>query len=345
MTEENLGASVHAHIQNTPVAEVLEALAQPTGKKSIPTPYIYDIGTVKLDSCEQQFVAATIGYRPDAGDVMPSGATLFSRIVSDPDYYVDRAERDLIGQNIIKFPRAAVVTELGPGDGHKTSLIFNQQVAPEEILLQVIDVSGDFLSATISPLQQRINFRHTPRTCEGDFFKAVHSFEKADMVLFLGTTISNFEPHIAEQLFAKIANDYLKPNGVLVLGQDGNQNIETLQYCYNDRRNHTAAFVMNGLRQIKRDLVPDLDLGGFRYHAFFDSEAQVMRMGIRCVKPATHNVGDEIIRFNIGEFIQVGQSRKYPAAAVRAMAQKAGFTPLQTASSPENVNIHFLKNG
>ncbi|HEY8191506.1 MAG TPA: L-histidine N(alpha)-methyltransferase, partial [Alphaproteobacteria bacterium] len=224
--------------------------------------------------------------------------------------------------------------------------IFAAQPARNMLRYQAIDVSGDFLAAAgAEVLRVAAGMKIPPLTCRGDFMSAAHGFDPADVVLFLGTTISNFEPEAAALLLARIAADYLKPGGLLVIGQDGNQDAESLSHCYDDRRHHTAAFVMNGLRQIRRDILTNIDLSQFRYRAQFDRESRMMRMGIESKADQAYDIDGQAVDFAAGEFIQVGQSRKYTGDEVREMAAAAGYAVVKSAASPEGVNLHFFRNG
>lgn len=348
MTASSLtgAASALAHVcsANPALASLLEGLTQPLGRKSIPTPFIYELETTSLDREERDFFENHVGYRFLEGDTMPSGAALFSRIVTDPDYYVDRAELSLLErEEAIPVRDGDTVTEFGPGDGHKTAHYLNRAPHARGVTYQAVDVSQDFLDMTGEKIRALPQLAQTPRLRCRDFFAQAHDLERANVILFLGTTISNFEPELAVKLLRHIRDACLKDNGVLMIGQDGNQDIGTLQNCYDDRRKHTAAFVMNGLRQLRRDAAPGLNLQGFRYKATFDQTIHVMRMGIESLAAQRVYVGGCPVDLAPGEFIQVGQSRKYPASAITAMAGKAGFVPETIVSSAENVNLHMLR--
>jgi len=324
---------------------IIFGLNRPFGEKTIPTAYIYSIGECALDAAEESFFRNDVGYREIENARLVSGASLFARIVADPDYYVDRAEIALIEKHGLPLAGKRIITELGPGDGHKTALILGRTVPGEDPVYQAIDVSRNFLDETIRKVARtRPRIAGASRTCCGDFFTAAHGFAPADMVLFLGTTISNFEKDKAHELLRTIARVFLKPGGLLVIGQDGNRDMETLQRCYDDGRKHTAAFVMNGLRQIRRDFLPDIELAGFRYRARFDEGRGAMMMGIESLRDQRVRIPGGEISFLRGEFIRAGQSRKYLAADIREMAESEGYTALCAATEPPGVNLHIFRN-
>lgn len=349
MTALASNGAVQTHARATPsfvhINPTLEGLMRPAGEKSIPTPFIYELERTKLAADERAYFEEDLGYAfLDEGDI-PSGATLFSRIVTDPDYYVDRAELDLLSREDAPIMGGdSIVTEFGPGDGHKTAFYLETSGA-RNVTYQAVDVSQDFLDMTADKLSQGSCLSCEPLLCCSDFFAAAAQLQPADVVLFLGTTISNFEPHVAVQLLRYIHECCLKENGVLLIGQDGNQDAATLQNCYDDRRKHTAAFVLNGLRELRRAAAPLLNLHNFGYKAQFDAASHVMRMGIESRTDQIVLVNGHSVPFERGEFIQVGQSRKYPAAAIASMAMEAGFACDGLISTREGVNLHSLRKG
>ncbi len=323
---------------------VLKTLSMPNGQKSIPTPYVYEIERRSLNSIERQFVTECVGYQDIDGKELPSGAEIFSSIESHPDYYVGSAEENLLSENsFVDLPDDSIITEFGPGDGQKSKLIFEGNGESSGLKYQAIDVSSDFLRMTSNKISSFSNLREAPVTLCDDFFVASHGFERANVGLFLGTTISNFNPEDGLTLLRHLRTSFMKERGVLYLGQDGNHNSETLEYCYDDRSKYTAMFVMNSLIQLRRDCAPDLDLNSFSYKAFFDNHEQVMRMGVLSERDQIINFHGEQIAFMDGEFIQVGQSRKYSADTIHDMAREVGYEVEGVISSPENVNIHKLR--
>lgn len=338
MTRVALSNAANAHA-------LLKGLTQEFGQKTIPTSYIYSLPSVILTEEEKAFFKEKVGYKIGLNNSLPSGAGLFAQITHDPDYYVGKVEDQLIlRRKADKLFKGAVVTEFGPGDGTKTLHYLNHSKNAEDITYQAIDVSEGFLTMTSALLEGNKKILNRPVTCCADFFKASVPFQKADTVLFLGTTVSNFDPTQTQNLLETIRNKYIKEGGFLLLGQDGNQDKESLNLCYDDRHKNTAAFVMNGLRQIRRDFLPQLDLNAFEYEAHFQERTHTMRMGIRCLKNFSVSSDDfSRISFAEGEFIQVGQSRKYPAGFVGKLLAQAGFKTECVLSSAQNYNLHVAQ--
>lgn len=328
------------------ISHPADTLAQAPGHKFIPTPYVYERPEIRLTANERDYFTGDVGSRVEFhGDIMPSGGALFAAIESHDDYYVGEEEADLL--KIIPLHGEGdrlVVTEFGPGSGRKTlPYVQRHQERSSDITYQAIDVSQDFLDMTLAgydadPLV-------STRSCCADFFTSNHGFTPADLGLFVGTTISNFEPDVAIRLLRHMRASFMKPGGLLLLGQDGNQDPETLQYCYDDRSKITATFVLNALCHIRRDHAPDLRLGDFEYKAYFDPHKHTMHMGIVSRTDQTIDVGGRQARFTSGEFIRVGQSRKYPAPLVAMLAAEAGFEPLDVHQSRRGINVHVLRAG
>lgn len=337
-----LAKQVHALPETDKSA--ITSLAKPFGEKSIPTSYVYGIDKTVLTPIERAFMENTVGYTHFEGEALASGAEIFSRIEGHDDYYVGSAEEQLLEDcGVVRLADGAVITEFGPGDGQKADIILGRNENQRDLRYQAVDVSQDFLEMTARRLQGHRSLGQSPRTLCDDFFTATHGFERADIGLFLGTTISNFDPEEGVRLLHHIRRSYMSEDGVLYIGQDGNRDITSLLKCYDDSDKHTAAFVMNALRQIARDHAPDLDLNNFRYQAFFDEEMEAMRMGIVSETAQIHSIAGETIAFGEGEFIQIGQSRKYARHTIAEMAERAGFTTEYVVSSPQDVNIHRLR--
>ena len=321
------------------------SLMQPEGHKSIPTPYVYERPSVELTDQEKAYFINEVGSRLRfQGNVMPSGAALFAEIESHDDYYIGEEESELL--SIIPLhsdKKDVVITEFGPGSGRKTfPYVKRHHNLSPNLSYQAIDVSQDFLDMTMEGYK-KLNI--PTRSCCGDFLKAVHGFKPADLGLFVGTTIGNFEPEIAINLLRHMRTSFMKPGGLLLLGQDGNQDPTTLQYCYDDRSKITATFVLNALCHLKRDQAPDLCLSNFSYKAYFDPASHTMYMGIVSKVKQTVEIAGIDVEFAADEFIRVGQSYKYPSPLMRIMAAEAGFEPTDVYSSRRGVNIHVLHAG
>lgn len=322
--------------------QVLARLNAPTGEKSIDTSFVYEVKECYLTPEELLFFTEILGSTDIKRGVLPSGAEIFSAIEHHPDYYVGSAEERLLYDKKLKLlPEHAIVTELGPGDGGKAEIFFSQNHHTKSLRYQIIDTSHDFLEMTelrFSPFDRLRTISHC-----GDFFSAPKNFQRADVVMFLGTTISNFDKERGKHLLSEIKENYLANNGTLILGQDSNHNVDRLLRCYDDSGKHTTTFVMNALRAIKREYLPALDLNALSYHAFFDQENEAMRMGIRVIRDQTVESILGKISFAEGEFISVGESRKYSIASITEMALSAGFSSIETIPSELGVNIHIIK--
>lgn len=322
--------------------QAVHGFTQPVGQKFIPTPYVYERAGVALRSEETQYFLDEVGSRDVRNGRILSGADIFSRIEEHADYYVGRAEEGLLSRRELKLLRSGdVVTEFGPGNGRKSLRFLQENGNACGATYQAIDVSEDFLDMAVREVKGA-GVQRT-RTCCDDFFTSAHGFTRADVALFFGTTISNFDPPLAISLLRHMRASYLKNDGVLLLGQDGNQDAETLQRCYDDSGKHTATFVMNALRQVRRDHAPEMFLHDFAYKAYFDRDEQTMRMGIVSKANRIVCVDGVAVQFAKDEFIRVGQSRKYPTHAIKAMAAEAGYITRGVVSSPEGMNIHILK--
>jgi uncharacterized SAM-dependent methyltransferase len=342
LTSQSQNPSPSDHAIIIPGSREVCGLLLPAGEKRIDTSFVYEVEEAMLTLEESQYFINRVGSRDIKDRIMPSGAELFARIEQHPDYYVGSSEEKLLSQLPLNLlSNDSIVTELGPGDGKKAQILFSRNHHLTGIRYQAIDTSQDFLDMTGQKLAAYSDI--ALRMHCGDFFTAPKAFDRADTVLFLGTTISNFDRETSEKLLALIKSDYLREGGVLVLGQDSNHDQARLQRCYNDGDKHTATFVLNALRAIKRLSLPSLDLNNFEYHAFFDKAHETMRMGIRVKRDSTIQSEFGPISFEEGELISVGQSRKYSIDSIKQMAKGAGFNSIHTLSAETGVNIHTIR--
>jgi uncharacterized SAM-dependent methyltransferase len=146
------------------------------------------------------------------------------------------------------------------------------------------------------------------------------------LVLFLGSTIGNFDRSAGED-FLRDVRETLQAGDALLLGTDLEKDVATQLLAYNDPAGVTAAFNLNLLGRINRELGGDFDLSSFRHEAVWNYEERRIEMHLRssrkqCVKVPAANLR---VIFNEGETIWTESSHKYRAEEVLSMAERTGF--------------------
>ena len=148
-------------------------------------------------------------------------------------------------------------------------------------------------------------------------------------VYFPGSTIGNFTPHEAIE-FLQLARRMVGPGGALLVGVDLKKDKKVLDAAYDDAAGVTAAFNLNLLARINRELGGDFQLRRFRHRAFYDENKGWIEMHIESLASQFAHVGGERFSFSQGETILTEISCKYSVDEFRAVAQRAGFAPDQT---------------
>jgi dimethylhistidine N-methyltransferase len=148
-------------------------------------------------------------------------------------------------------------------------------------------------------------------------------------VYFPGSTIGNFTPHEAIA-FLQLTRRMVGTGGVLLIGVDLKKEKTVLEAAYDDSAGVTAAFNLNLLERINRELGGDFQLRRFRHKAFYDENKGWIEMHIESLTSQFVHVAGERFRFSPGETIHTEISCKYSVEEFQAVARRAGFDPAQT---------------
>jgi L-histidine N-alpha-methyltransferase len=258
------------------------------------------------------------------------GSELFEEITELPEYYLTRAERSLLEKRIheiIAAVRPCSLVELGAGSANKTRLIIDEMRASGCAECYVpIDVSKDFLEATA--LQLRVDYADiqiTPVVSDITEPFTLPPVASPTLVAFLGSTIGNFPREPAIRLLSHVARA-MRPNDRFLLGADLRKDPEIINRAYNDSKGVTAAFNLNILERLNRELGADFPVGGYDHKAFYSSDQHRVEMHL-IARDAHKVVIPEIgeIRFGKGESIRTELSYKYDRATLEDILKAAGL--------------------
>jgi dimethylhistidine N-methyltransferase len=257
-----------------------------------------------------------------------AGSRLFERICRLPEYYLTRAELALTRARIREVARfigsGGVLMEYGSGESLKTRLLIR---ATRPSVYMPIDISQAALEAAVAKLRREFPaLRIAP--VAGDFSHPLDlpRFRGRDrrVVYFPGSTIGNLTPQEA-QAFLRMTRGQVGPRGAMLVGVDVKKDANVLHAAYNDRRGVTAAFNLNLLKRINRELGGDFDLRRFSHYAFYNAPLGRIEMHLVSLAAQTVNVGDHRFGFGAGESIHTENSYKYSIAEFQALAAQAGF--------------------
>ena len=260
------------------------------------------------------------------------GSALFEAITFLPEYGLTRADARLLQTHaatvVSRLPGNQVVVELGSGTGTKTRPVLEELGRRQIVVYYPIDVSPAALercARELSPLAMVVPMESS--YLEG--LREVASRRDAGqhlLVLFLGSTIGNFEPEAAID-FLLAVRLCLQPGDALLLGTDLVKPQEQLIAAYDDPTGVTAAFNLNVLGRINRELDADFDLTQFEHFARYAEEAQRVEMHLRSriYQIVSIRKADLIVDFVPNETICTEASHKFRPEQVSELARIAGF--------------------
>jgi dimethylhistidine N-methyltransferase len=262
------------------------------------------------------------------------GSALFETICVLPEYGLTRADARLLekhaGEIVGRLPSPIQVAELGSGSGKKTRWILEALSRRQKTYYYPIEISPSALAACAKELGQ-IDLvsvvGHEQPYLEGLRSVAEGRGEKDHLlVLFLGSTIGNFDRDAGEE-FLRETRAILQPGDALLLGTDLEKSIELQWLAYNDPAGVTAAFNLNLLARINRELGADFDLGSFRHEARWNSVERRIEMHLRSTCQQTVKIPAAGLRIMLdeGETIWTESSHKYKAEEIPDMAARTGF--------------------
>ena len=222
------------------------------------------------------------------------------------------------------------VVEYGSGSSTKTPLLL--AALPRPAAYVPVDISGDHLRASAAGLARA--FPDLPVTpVAADFTRpfAVPPLARPLVrraVFFPGSTIGNFAPAEAVGLLTQMAR-LVGPGGQLLIGADLEKSRRVLEAAYDDPAGVTAAFNLNLLVRINRELGGDFDVDGFRHRARVRTDPGRVELHLVSDRRQTVRLAGEEFHFAAGEAIHTENSHKYTVGGFQAMAAQAGFRPVR----------------
>jgi len=261
------------------------------------------------------------------------GTALFEAITVLPEYGLTRAEFRLLRAHASELPartgNLSVVVELGSGSGEKARLILPGLAANRPITYCPVDLSAAALVRCQRDVSSIRNLKVI--TIEDSYIHGLVAASKlrtpwtSILVLFLGSSIGNFEPQVAES-FLKSVRQSLLPGDALLLSTDLVKPVDRMLAAYDDAVGVTSAFNLNLLARINRELHADFDVRKFQHEARYDASEQRIEMHLRSRMPQKVSInGNFSVDLEEGETIWTESSYKFLPAQIRALAQRAGF--------------------
>ena len=256
------------------------------------------------------------------------GSELFEQITQLDEYYPTRVETGILRLNAAEIAafvgKGATLIEYGAGAGVKTEIVIAALEAPR--LYVPVDISGDFLDQAVISLRHRfpaIGIWPIVADFTEDFEIPAGIPLKGRSAFFPGSTIGNLD--YAETVsFLRRVHRHVGVKGTVVIGADLTKDIQILLAAYNDGQGVTAAFNLNLLARVNRELDGDFRLERFAHEARWNSESAV-EMHLVSLEAQTVTVDGQRFDFEAGESIHTETSRKYTVSTLSAIVESAGW--------------------
>jgi dimethylhistidine N-methyltransferase len=306
------------HATDNFLEEVLAGLRQPV--KRLPSKYFYD----------------------------ERGSQLFDDICELPEYYPTRTEmallRDISADVAALVGEGATVIEFGSGSSTKIRILLDALDSPlayvpvdisrEHLLMSAKGLAGNYPDLRVVPVCADYTQPFEVPQIDG---------EKVRAGFFPGSTIGNFTRSEAISFLQAAATDLGHNNGLLI-GVDLRKDVKTLHAAYNDSAGVTAAFNLNLLHRINREIGGDFDIDSFAHDARWVPEFGRIEMHLVSVCAQTVSIGGESFEFKSGESIHTEDSRKYDVEGFKDLAREAGWNSVDCWTDPDDLfSIHLLR--
>jgi L-histidine Nalpha-methyltransferase len=297
--------TVPAQVLSEFASDVVIGLSQP-GQKELPSKYLYD----------------------------EVGSALFDVICVLPEYGLSRAGMRTLGRHagdiVDRLPSPVIVAELGSGSGQKTRLLLEALARKQRVNYYPIDISGSALSRCQQELGQidRVSIVGFERAYLDGLQEVAARRRKGEkiFVLFLGSTIGNFDRPAGDQ-FLREVRSILHEGDALLLSTDLEKPVDMLKLAYNDPAGVTAAFNKNLLARINRELAADFDLSRFEHVVRYDESERRIEMHLRSTEWQRITIRKAGFGFYLreGETIWTESSHKYDLKEVVEMGERTGY--------------------
>ena len=279
------------------------------------------------------------------------GSELFEQICDTPEYYLTRTEIAILdaraGEIAGHIGPYCRLIELGSGASRKVRILLGALDRPAAYV--PLDISRERLREAADDLAADFPDLKVVAVC-ADYTRPfalppLPGPQGKRVGFFPGSTIGNFEPDAVVRFLANYA-ELLGPGGEMLIGVDLKKDPAILNRAYNDAAGLNAAFNLNLLVRINRELGGDVDLDRFAHHAFYNEAAGRVELYIKSLADQVVGVAGRRFRFAEGELIHTENSYKYAIPEFRALAARAGFRAVETWTDPAQLfSVHYLRRG
>lgn len=272
------------------------------------------------------------------------GDQLFQQIMQMPEYYLTNCEHEIfteqheqICETFNAFDVPFNLIEFGAGDGLKTKILLRYLMEKNaDFVYYPVDISMNILN------ELQISLRGMfpdikMNTLNMDYFDAIKQLsalkERRNVTLFLGSNIGNFHFDQAQKMISKL-NHFSNTGDLLMIGVDLKKDPDIIINAYDDPHGITAAFNLNLLHRMNRELDADFNTEQFDHVAMYDEPTGEMFSYLKSLKNQTVvlKVLDQSVNFSKGETIHTEISKKYSLSELELLAERCKY----------NMVYHFL---
>ncbi|MEM7442982.1 MAG: L-histidine N(alpha)-methyltransferase [Pseudomonadota bacterium] len=275
-----------------------------------------------------------------------AGSALFEQITDLPEYYLTRAETEILSTRASEMagiigPDAELV-ELGSGASVKTRLLLSALADPGAYI--PIDISADHMEAAAKTLRA-LHPGLAVRPVAADFSLPLalpNPMTSGRRVLFFpGSTIGNLEPDEARIFLERMRHE--TRSDMLIIGVDLRKERHVLEAAYDDADRVTAAFNLNLLVRINRELGGEFEIDAFKHEARYNDTAGRVEMHLVSLSDQTVAIGSFDADFKAGESIHSENSYKYTLDGFQALAREGGWKSRDVwTDSRQRFSVHLM---
>jgi dimethylhistidine N-methyltransferase len=275
------------------------------------------------------------------------GSRLFELICQQPEYSLTRTETDLLqrlGPELAAALGGGTLVEFGAGSARKVSPLL---AAHQQSAYVALDISSDHLVDACERLQQRHpSIPVLGICCDYSALTTLppHPLIQPPLIGFYpGSSLGNFDPASARRLLQQFAR-LLGEGSRLLIGLDQPKAVGRLEAAYNDAAGWSAAFALNLLHRLNRELGGTFDPRSFAYRAHWDAANSRIAMALVSQVPQEVTLAGETHAFAAGEPLITEYSVKYSPERFLALAREAGWRPLaRWSDDADDLSLHLLE--
>jgi L-histidine Nalpha-methyltransferase len=274
------------------------------------------------------------------------GSKLFEEICDQPEYYLNRSESLILKRSLneitnIVGEKEISIIELGNGNSLKTRILLKPFLGNlKKVCYFPIDVSLKMLKKSIKDLSKEYVNLEIFGICSdyvsglmkiNHFMKMKNNIPKNKLIIFLGSSIGNFDPKEAKNFLYSLKR-YIRQEDALLIGIDLEKDKRILDKAYNDKKGLTAKFNLNILARINRELDGEFKLSSFEHKSFYNIHKHRIEMHLESKLDQEVRVGaiKKTFHFKKGETIHTENSYKYSQNSLSELVKNAGLEMIQS---------------